>query len=119
MGEFEVGEFRARLRAAVRDALSSRDSAAIAALRSLASAIDNSEAVVSSSEPGVRIGVGVGDVERRRLSLADVNRILAGEIAEREEAASQYQRLGRVDEAVALRSQISMLERFREAEAPG
>jgi uncharacterized protein YqeY len=119
MSEFEVSEFRARPRAAVREALRSRDSAAIAALRSLASAIDNSEAVVSSSQPGVRIGVGVGDVERRRLSLADVNRIVAGEIAEREEAASQYERLGRVDEADALRSQISVLERFREAAAPG
>src|SRR5689334_1793414 len=114
MGGFDVSEFRARLRAAVREALSSRDSAAIAALRSLASAIDNSEAVVSASEPGVRMGVGVGDVERRRLSLADVNRIVAGEIAEREEAASQYERLGRLDEADALRSQIAVLEKFRD-----
>jgi uncharacterized protein len=114
MGEFDVSEFPARLRAAAREALSSRDSAAIAALRSLASAIDNSEAVVSSREAGVRIGVGVGDVERRRLSLAGVNRIVAGEIAEREEAASQYERPGRVEEADALRSQIAVLEKFRE-----
>ena len=114
MAEFEVSEFRARLRAAVREALSSRDSAAIAALRSLASAIDNSEAVVSSRKPGVRIGVGVGDAERRRLSLADVKRIVAGEIAEREEAASQYERLGRVEEADGLRSQTAVLEKFRD-----
>lgn len=103
----------------MREATSSRDAYAIAALRSLASAIDNSEAVGSSGVPGVRIGVGVGDVERRRLSLADVYRIVADEIAERDEAASQYERLGRVEEADALRSQISVLERFREAAAPG
>src|SRR5690348_18497706 len=103
MAEFDVSEFRARLRAAVREALSSRDSAAIAALRSLASAIDNSEAVVSSSEPGVRIGVGVGDVDRRRLSLADVNRIVAGERDRQQGAASQYERLGGTKDVVGRR----------------
>lgn len=92
--------------------MSSRDAHAIAALRSLASAIDNSEAVGSSTVPGVRIGVGGGDVERRRLSLSDVNRIIADEIAERDEAALQYERLGRVEQAGALRTEISVLERF-------
>jgi uncharacterized protein len=113
MAEFDVSEFRSRLRAAVREALSSRDSRAIAALRSLASAIDNAEAVGSSSVPGVRIGVGVGDVERRRLSGADVDTIVAREIGERDEAASEYERLGRVEQADALRAEISVLERFR------
>jgi len=113
MAEFDVSEFRARLRGAVREALRSRDCHAIAALRSLASAIDNAEAVGGSSVPGVRIGVGVGDVERRRLSLADVDRVFASEIAERDEAASEYERLGRVEQAAALRAQISVLEQFR------
>ncbi|HUE67640.1 MAG TPA: hypothetical protein VMP38_05610 [Candidatus Acidoferrum sp.] len=113
MAEFDVSEFRARLRAAVLEALRSRDSHAIAALRSLASAIDNAEAVGGSSAPGVRIGVGVGDVGRRRLSLADVDRVVASEIGERDEAACEYERLGRVEQADALRAEISFLERFR------
>jgi uncharacterized protein len=113
MAEFDVSGFRARLRAAVREALSSRDLHAIAALRSLAGAVDNAEAVASSSVPRVKIGVGVGDVERRRLSLADVDRIIAGEIAERADAASEYERMGRVEKADALRAQISVLEHFR------
>jgi uncharacterized protein YqeY len=52
-------------------------------------------------------------VERRHLSLADVDRIITGEIAERAEAASEYERMGRVEEADALRAQISVLEHFR------
>ena len=119
MADFDVSEFRARLRAAVREALSARDAHAIAALRSLGGAIDNAEAVATSSVPGFRIGVGVGDVERRRLSLADVDRIIAREIAERDEATSQYKRLDRVAEADALRTEISVLQRFREAAPPG
>jgi uncharacterized protein YqeY len=54
--EFDVSEFRARLRGAAREALSSRDAHAIAALRSLASAIDNAEAVGNSGAPRVKIG---------------------------------------------------------------
>jgi uncharacterized protein YqeY len=111
--EFDVSEVRARLRGAAREALSSRDAHAIAALRSLASAIDNAEAVGNSGAPRIKIGVGVGDVARRRLSLADVDRIVAGEIAELEEAASQCKRLGRLEEADALRAQIAVLEPFR------
>jgi uncharacterized protein len=67
----------------------------------------------SPTVAGVRIGVGVGDVERRHLSLADVNRIVAREIAERDEAASEYERLGRGEQADALRKEISILERFK------
>jgi uncharacterized protein len=113
MAEFDISEFRARLRAAVREALSSKDTHAVAALRSLASAIDNAEAVGGSGPHGVKLGVGVGDVERRRLSFDDVDRIVAGEIAEREAAAAQYERLGRLHEAHALRVEIALLEPFR------
>jgi uncharacterized protein len=97
----------------VREALSSRDVHTIAALRSLAGAVDNAEAVASSGVPDAKIGVGVGDVRRRRLSQADVDRIIAGEIAERAEAASEYERMRPVEEADALRAQISVLEHFR------
>jgi uncharacterized protein YqeY len=54
--EFDVSEFRARLRGAAREALGSRDAHAIAALRSLASAIDNAEAVGNSGAPRIKIG---------------------------------------------------------------
>jgi uncharacterized protein len=113
MAEFDISEFRARLRAAVREALGTKDAHAVAALRSLASAIDNAEAVEGPARHGVKLGVGAGDVERRRLSLSDVDRIVAGEIAEREAAAAQYERLGRLHEAHALRAEIALLEPFR------
>lgn len=61
-----------------------------------------------------RIGVGVGDVARRQLSTSDLTRIVEGEIREREHAAAEYARLGRAEQAEALRAQAAILSQFLE-----
>ena len=116
MADSAVDELRAKLGAALRDALRARDSRAINALRSLMSAIANAEAVDDISERIVspRIGVGSGDVPRRQLSAHDVIAIAEHEIAERLLAAAEYDRLGRADQAAALRDQAAVLRRFLE-----
>lgn len=113
---------RERLRRSLKDALSSRDTIAVAALRSAMSALDNAEAVDQSHAPGpkggagwnVRLGVGAGEVARRVLSGQDVVEIVHAEVEDRTAAASEYERLGRAEEASRLRAEASALESFME-----
>ena len=116
MAEPEVADFRDRLSAALKDALKARDVNAMSALRSALGAIANAEAVPGSGGRSLspKIGVGVGDVARRHLSGADLIHIVEGEIAQHLNAASDYVRLGRADEAAALREQAAILRRFLE-----
>ena len=112
----QVAELRARLGAALRNALKARDPRAIDALRSLMIAIANAEAVDDIGERAAspKIGIGSGDVPRRQLSAQDLIAIAEREIAERMLAAAEYDRLGRADEAAALRDQTAVLRRFLE-----
>ena len=101
--------------------MKSRDSVAVAALRSALAAIDNAEAV--DPEVGASLasatgdapvaksaaGLGAGDVPRRELSEADEAAIVATEIAERRTAADEYARLGRADDAARLRTEADVL----------
>jgi uncharacterized protein len=113
---------REGLRKSLRDALSSRDTIAVAALRSAMSALDNAEAVDQSHAPGpavgagwnVRLGVGAGEAARRELSAQDVIEIVHAEVKDRTAAAAEYERLGRADEATRLRAEASTLESFIE-----
>ena len=117
-----------RLRAALADALRQRDRVAVSALRSALSAIGNAEAV--SPEPdaatagsahiaGARAGLGAGEAERRRLSPADVSRIVAAEISERLTAADTYERHGQPGRAATLRREAGILASAAAAAAGG
>jgi uncharacterized protein len=114
---------RQRLRKSLKDALSSRDTIAVAALRSAMSALDNAEAVDQSHAPGptggagafVRVGVGAGEVARRVLSGQDVIEIVHAELEDRTAAAAEYERLGRAEEASRLRAEAYALESFMES----
>ncbi len=109
----EVDGFRARLRAALADAIRARDGDSVAALRSVLSAIDNAEAVEApKGRVKPQLGVGAGDVARRELSVGDLMAIVRHEINERLSAVSQYEALGRPEEARALRAQLGVLERL-------
>lgn len=110
---------RERLRESLKDALSSRDTIAVSALRSVMSALDNAEAVDESHAPGpsgayVRLGAGAGEVARRVLSAQDVVDVVHAEVEDRAAAAAEYERLGRADEASRLRAEASALESFME-----
>ena len=97
--------------------MKSRDRAAVAALRATIAAIDNAEAIIPA-EDGTRqslaiehvpIGVGATEAARQVLTEADVERIVRAEIAERESAAADYERVGHRDRAAQLRAEIRAL----------
>ncbi|HEV2371918.1 MAG TPA: hypothetical protein VGS19_07110 [Streptosporangiaceae bacterium] len=112
---------RVRLREALRAALKSRDMVAASALRSVLSAIGNAEAVDTSVAAaagvapvpvggnqffaGAVTGLGAGEVARQALSAADVDRIVADEVSEREHAARTYEERGHLDRAERLRAE--------------
>ena len=110
-----------RLRAALAEAMSSRDKAATAAIRSALGAIGNAEAIVAPPKAagtsslyvaGAVSGLGQAEASRRRLSELEVSRIVAAEIAEREAAAAQLEALGHPGEAEQLRREALVLVRI-------
>lgn len=107
-------QLRRKLRDSLKDALQARDAAAITALRSALSAIDNAEAVEDKGTHRPRLGVGAGDVERRVLSTRDLVEILRREVTERVQAADQYALLGQSAAAERLRAEAAVLEMLLE-----
>jgi uncharacterized protein len=112
-------DVEARLRAALRDAMNTRDLAAAFALRSALSAIGNAGAVpagaaqapdaTSPHVAGAMAGLGAAEVPRRRLTPADLSEIVRAEAAERVAAAGQYEHAGQPDRAERLRREASIL----------
>jgi uncharacterized protein YqeY len=108
---------RQRLRAALPAAMKTGDKAAVAALRSTLSAIDNAEAVQRPGTPDrslaieqLPVGVGAAEMARRELTEAEVEKIVRAELAEREAAALAYDSAGRAEAAATLRAQIRALQ---------
>ena len=119
MARDAAAEIRARLSVTLQQALRAGDRHAIAAVRSLAGAIDNAEALSNPAQSArPRIGVGAGEAPRKRLTKAEIVAIIETEIAEREQAAEQYEQLGRRAEVDAMRAQALVLNGIREAAAP-
>ena len=113
---------RQRLRDALGAAIKERDRVAVGALRSALAAIENAEAVdvATPAESGatrrtslaieqIPVGAGAADVARRQLTEDDVERIVRGEVAEREVAVATYERAGKDDRAGRLREEIRVL----------
>lgn len=107
---------RQRLRDALTGAIKTRDKVAVAALRSTLAAIDNAEAIerpdTADRQPAIeqlQIGVGSTEAARRELTDAQIERIVRAELAEREAAARDYQRVGRIEHAERLRGEIRVL----------
>ncbi|MBB4685577.1 polyprenol phosphomannose-dependent alpha 1,6 mannosyltransferase MptB [Amycolatopsis jiangsuensis] len=121
---WESPAMRADLRDDLKVALKSRDRAAVTALRSALAAIDNAEAVPvgptvdttvgNERVAGVAVGLGAAEVPRRDLTDADVRSIVENEVRERTEAAEQYERLGRAEQAEQLRAEAAVLQRHLE-----
>ena len=114
-----VSDIRTRLRRALGDALKARDASTVSALRSALSAIGNAETVDpgparpagtgSAHFAGTVPRLGAGEAERRHLTEADAAAIVRTEAAEREAAASEYERGGHAAEAARLRHGIRAL----------
>jgi uncharacterized protein len=112
-----VDEWKDVLRAALRDALRTKESHAVAAIRETLAAIENAEAEDLSATPPARAGMiaggvtglGAGDVPRRILTAEAVTAILERELRDRQEAVITYEQLGRHDEANVLMLQLEVL----------
>jgi uncharacterized protein YqeY len=106
----------ARLRLALRDALTAKDTVTVSVLRSVLSAISNAEAVDAVAGPGTSgpyiaaaAGVGAAEAPRRVLSPADVAGIVRVEVRERLSAAAAYERAGQHGPAERLRAEVRAL----------
>jgi uncharacterized protein YqeY len=100
--------------------MKARDRVTVGVLRSTLAAIENAEAVAPAEVKGLAIeqtplGVGAAEAERRILSADDVARIVRDEIASREDAAADYDRVGHADRAVQLRDEARLLGDFLSA----
>jgi uncharacterized protein len=126
-----VSGLSGRLQIALRDAIKAHDAIAISALRSALGAIGNAEAVDQSGAPqpgpaaagsggsshlastehfaGSVSGLAGAEVRRRPIGPAELEGIVRTEIAERQLAAGEYERLGQVDRAARLRHEASVL----------
>ena len=129
----QVGDdnLRDRLSRALPTAMKARDRPAMTALRSALAAIDNAGAVdptqaaSTGSGPGhsglgaaraahpelagTVAGVGATEVDRRSLSQAQMDEIVRTEIADRETAATGYERAGQREHAERLRAEAKIL----------
>ena len=109
---------RQRLRDGLPTAMKARNRTAVTALRSALAAIDNAEAVDGTAIPDSLaierspLGVGAAELPRRALREADVEALVRKEIAEREAAALEYDRMGRSDRADQLRGEAGVLAAF-------
>jgi uncharacterized protein len=116
-----VDEWKRVLRAALGEAMRSRQMHAVAVLRETLSAIDNAEAAEPHATAPMQQGVfagsiaglGAGEVPRRVLGADEVIAIVEREITERRDAATMYEALGRHDEARILNLQLDVLLALR------
>lgn len=118
-GEVAHGDIETRLRAALREAMITRDVVATFALRSALSAIGNAGAVPAPAGPvtpaatpylaGSATGLGAGEAPRRGLTQAGLAGIVRAEAAERETAAGRYEHAGQPDRAGTLRREAAIL----------
>ncbi|RKH06739.1 hypothetical protein D7V97_22200 [Corallococcus sp. CA053C] len=115
-----VDEWKATLRAALKDALRTRNAPASSVLRETLAAIDNAEAPDISVAPasvgggiaGSAGGLGSGEVARLLLSPEAVEALIQREIQERRDAVALYLQLGKTEEARALSAQVEVLLAF-------
>ena len=124
-----VDDWKALLRARLREAMRARDASAVAVLRETLAAIDDAEARDAADAPiapvahaggiagGVR-GLGAGDVARRELSAGDVARLIEREVEHRLHAAASFRAVGRVPEAEVQDQQAALLAALAREPSP-
>jgi uncharacterized protein YqeY len=112
-----VEEWKVLLRINLRQALGAQRRHHIAVLRETLAAIENAEAPpatatlanTNSAIAGSVSRLGAGEVPRLILSPKTVTALIEREIHERSEAAGEYAKLGRSEEAAVLTSHVTVL----------
>lgn len=109
---------KSRLRADLLTAMRCGRKLEVALIRELVAAIDNEEAPPRfaglASSIRHEFGSGSAEVERLVLSDAQVRALLMKEIQTREQSANEFDRLGDVGRASALRAQALVAKRYVE-----
>ena len=107
---------KARLRADLRLAMRARASLEVGVLRALIAAVDNAQAVPIGGGHQRYVVHTFGDasaeVPRLMLDVAQVERLLEGEIANRRMAAEQFDALARPERAAELRAEAAVVARY-------
>lgn len=101
-----------RLRADLKDAMQGKRAEDVALLRKLIAALDNAEAVPTEGYRPRAVDGSSGEVARRELDGAELDSLLMSEIAERQTAAAEFERHGRVGEAARLRGEAALVSRY-------
>lgn len=103
---------REQMQADLVSALKGGDLIAVSVLRTTLAAVSNAEAVdPGPGAPLIRAGL-FGDVERRRLSAADIAAIVDRERAELESTAVLLDAAGRSSEAAGCRARAAILDGY-------
>jgi len=106
----------ARLRDDLKAAMKARNALDIAVLRVMIAALDNAQAVPlpeGRQRYVVReFGDGSAEAPRLRLAEEDIRRLLSQEVRDREDAATQFEDLGRADRAASLRAEAAIVSRY-------
>jgi uncharacterized protein YqeY len=99
-----------RMQADLKAAMRERDRAAVAVLRTTLAALANAEAPPMAAGGAPTVGI----VEHARLELGDEDRrrIVADEIADREDTIARFERGGATGEADDLRAELAILRRY-------
>jgi len=107
-------EMKARLRADLRAAMKDKRTLEAKVIRALIAALDNAEA--PPGQPAQQHGFHDGSAEVARLLLngTRVDEIVQAEIAEREHAAHEMERLQMPDHAEVLRAEALIIRRYAE-----
>lgn len=109
-------EMKTRFRADLRRAMKSGHAAEAKLIRALVAAIDNAEAPPVTAGQGATVPhdfrSGSAEVERLLLGDAEVRAAILAEIAEREHAAGEMERLGQTGLAAALRHEIALARTY-------
>ncbi len=106
--------FTDRLRADLKIAMQARARDEAAVLRALIGAIDNAQSVPVDMKPSHlgTFGDRSNEVPRVHLAQADIDAVLHRENDERESAAQEIERVGRIDRAEALRAEAAIVGRY-------
>lgn len=108
-------ELQNRLRADLRAAMRDRRMEEVRVIRALIAALDNAAAVPVADRPASlqhRFGEGSAEVTRRELSTADLQKLVAREVADRMDAAARFDDIAQVDAAQAMRAEAELVRRY-------
>lgn len=110
---------KSRLRADLVPAMKAGRKGEAALIRELIAVLDNAEAAPAGVERASLVrhefGSGSAEVERLTLSESDVHNLLLMEIRKREQAAAEFDRVGKAEGAEALRAEVLLARRYIES----